>query len=433
MESGQVARRLSPRIVSACIAAFLASLALNWPAFPFNARLPDVLFLVAAAALIATRPSPLRFHWLDVLIILYIAGALPSLLATDDLTISGIELARQVYLVAVYLVVAVAVANGYQRLVIVALAAGGVVLAAIGLGAALVHLFQPLNVAALGEVMTLPYVGSVLRLRGFAASPAMLASALTMTIGFSVAAICARVSDDRGWLRTAVAISLVAALLTFSHALAGLIVTIVVAAWQCLRRSRTSRLLAVAAATIVVIVFNGGLIASARSVRIGNSTFIDEAAFHQAVERRSIDAGAIHVEYDVVSYFRLKEIAASTLLSHPWTGVGLDRFHVVTESAYRAGRLPSMYRAADPHSSLLGRLAETGLLGGVTLGFLWFGAGGLGWKLGRAAHAHAWIAWGVFAAFIGLVISAINLDIMNFRFLWAGLGVVRGLAEGTRL
>jgi len=433
MESDQVARRVPSLVTSGCIAAFLVTLPLDWPQLPLNARLPDLLFVVAAVALVATRPLFPRFHWLDALVLLYIVGGLPSLLETDDLTTSSVELGRQLYLVSIYAVIAIAVVNGHVRVVVVGLATGGAVLAVVGIGAALVHVVRPIDAAALGETMTLPYVGQVLRLRGFAASPAMLTCALTVTVALIAAAICARVTESRALLVSTLTLSVVAAMLTFSHALAGIVVAGVIGAWRCLHSNRTTRLVAIGAATAIVVVLNGVLIASARTIRVGGVRFSDGAASHQAVETRLIDTGPIQVEYEIVSYFRLKELAVSALSAHPWTGIGLDRFHVVTEHSYRAGRLPFMYRAADPHSTLLGRMAETGIVGGATLGLLWWGIGRLGWRLSQRSNADAWVAWGVFAAFIGLVISSINVDIMNFRFLWAGFGVVRGLTERAHL
>ena len=72
-----------------------------------------------------------------------------------------------------------------------------------------------------------------------------------------------------------------------------------------------------------------------------------------------------------MSYARIKQVAWRAFIEHPIAGVGLDRFHTETQRAFEEGRLTSMYREIDPHSSLPGRFAECGLIGGITLILLW--------------------------------------------------------------
>ena len=43
-------------------------------------------------------------------------------------------------------------------------------------------------------------------------------------------------------------------------------------------------------------------------------------------------------------------------------GVGLGRFQTVTEAAVRDGTLHEPYRDSDPHSTVFGALAETGVV-----------------------------------------------------------------------
>lgn len=132
-----------------------------------------------------------------------------------------------------------------------------------------------------------------------------------------------------------------------------------------------------------------------------------------------------------MSYYLLKKVAAEAFWRAPLTGIGLGRFREETERAYRVGKVHELYRDIDPHSTLLGRLAETGLPGGLTLVALWVGFLGLGLRFVRAANGPAvWPARAALAGTVGLLVNSINVDIMNFRFLWIGFAVLRGLAPG---
>jgi hypothetical protein len=183
----------------------------------------------------------------------------------------------------------------------------------------------------------------------------------------------------------------------------------------------------VAAVILVAVFFNLTLTASVRSVTYGVDAVSDATVYPYAVGGGQASIGPAHVDYEVMSYFRIKQLALEAFLAHPLTGVGLDRFHRVSEAAYQDGRLPSGYRDIDPHSALLGRLAETGIVGGLTLVALWWGAMVAGGRL--IGDRQAWLARAAVAALIGLLVNSINVDIMNFRFFWAGLGLLRGLSQ----
>jgi hypothetical protein len=86
--------------------------------------------------------------------------------------------------------------------------------------------------------------------------------------------------------------------------------------------------------------------------------------------------------------------------------------------------LPSHYREIDPHSTLLGRLAESGVIGGITLLLIW-----VAWVLIARDVVRGGDVMGVAAAaaLAGLIVSSLNADIMNFRFVWVLAGTLRGL------
>lgn len=415
-------------VTTVLVAAFAATLALDLPALPLNARLADVVFV----ALVAMVPSwgHRRWQWspLDGLVVLSLLGTLPSFAVTDNRWASVVELLREGYLVAVYFVVALAARNGFARATAAGLAVGGAALAAIGLAVVAGHYFHPVSMTSIGEVMPLPYVGSVFRLKALTASESMLACFLGAAAPFALGLARDRAQGARGWLIAAGAM-VAAALFTFSHSLAGLAVAATIGAWPLLRDRATLRRLLVVVSCAIVVGMNIAATVAIRRVTDGRGSLDDNTSYHHAVGSGRVSAGPFSVDYDIISYFRLKEIAWSAFVAHPLTGVGLDRFHLVTARAQDDGLLPALYRETDPHSTLLGRLAETGLPGGVTLVMLWFGIARLASASSGGTAGRRWVPWAATAAITGLIVSSPNVDMMNFRFFWVAVGLLRGTAD----
>jgi hypothetical protein len=414
------------------LAAFLASLGVNWPELPLNIRLPDLLFIPVVALLVTAPGRRPSLTLLDLLAILYLAGGLPSFSATTDFRSSLVELVRHGYVVAIYAAVAVAVHRAYVASVMTGMAASGLGPALVGVVFAAAYAFRPFEARLIGDVTALPYAGPVLRLRALTATPAMLACVLTMAFPFAIAgAVRAPRSGARRFWMAGLALMAVAAVMTFSQVIAGFAVAALVAAWPLLHGRPMSRRAAAIAVSAVVVICNLSVIASVRQVSLDDRIVSDSTQYHYAVDEGRVRLGGVQVVYEVISYFRLKELAWEAFRAHPLTGVGLDRFHDVTERAYREGRLPARYRAADPHSAMLGRLAETGLAGGVTLALLWAGLVVTGLRVLRERDRDTWPARAAFAGLLGLLVAGINVDIMNFRFFWAGLGLLRGWMSTT--
>jgi hypothetical protein len=403
---------------------FLITTGVDWPHLPFNARFTDVAFVAAAAAVALghSRWSRPRLSALDLAIVGYIAGSLPAVIFSPDQRASGIELVRQLYLVAIYLVIAMAVRQGFARTVAEGLGLSGAVLAAIGLIAVAAYYLSGAHTAAMTPVMTLPYVGATLRLRALTASEAMLACLLAMSVPFVL--LHPRVVASRRRAAAAGGVLGLAALLTYSHSVAGVAVSTVIATWRWLRSRPPLGRAAITATAVIVLALN---FAASFSIReIGSSPFRDDTVFHYAVDRGSTEIAGVTIEYQTMSYLRLKQVAMDAFRSHPITGIGLDRFHDATQIAAAQGRLTEPYRNIDPHSSFFGRFAEAGMIGGVTLIALWIT---IAITLDRllARDRDHWIAAAATAGIVGTLVNSMNADIMNFRFLWAALGLVRGL------
>ena len=403
---------------------FLATMAVDWPRLPFNARFTDfVLMAAAVAVLLRQKPwSRPRFTTLDLAVFGYVAGSVPAVIFSPDPRVSVVELVRQLYLVAIYVVIAVAVRQGLTVTVASGIALSGAVLAALGVAAFLVQTVFGIGTTALTPVMTLPYVGETVRISALTASPAMVACVLAMAMPFVVLhpfVMAARV-------RTVAAATILglAAALTYSHSVAGVVVSTLIASWHAIRAHRPLRTAALALTVLVVLALNFAASVSIRS--LGQSRFRDDTVFQYGVDHGRAEIAGVSVEYQTMSYLRIKQVAWDAFRSVPLFGVGLDRFHRVTEIAYAQGRLTAAYRAIDPHSSFFGRLAEAGVVGGFTLLALWIAIAVAVNRL-RARRRDDWIVIAAAAGIIGTLVNSMNADVMNFRFLWVALGLMRGL------
>lgn len=411
--------------------AFLVTIAINWPVLPFNARATDLIFIAAAIAVLAqarfARPS---LSSLDMAIAGYVAGSVVSMLLSPDPRAGLVELVRHGYLVVIYAVVALAVRQGLSHTVATGLALSGGGLAVLGLAAVALFYLTGIRAEALTPMMPLPYLGYTLRLEALTASGSMLACVLAVSIPFVLRHPAIASSTSRWW--TAALVSAGAAMLTFSHSIAGVAVASVTACRVWLTRTPV-RMAAMATAAAIVLAFTFAATVSIRSV----GSLRDATVYQYGIDGGRVDIAGIAVDYQTMSYWRLKEVAWDAFLSRPLVGIGLDRFHAMTEAAFQAGRLTTPYRVIDPHSTLLGRLAETGIVGGVTLLALWIAIAitcrrVLARRPSPAPSAvEGWMATAAAAALLGTLINSANADVMNFRFAWVALGLLRGLDESS--
>jgi hypothetical protein len=69
---------------------------------------------------------------------------------------------------------------------------------------------------------------------------------------------------------------------------------------------------------------------------------------------------------------------------------------------------------------ILGRTAQTGLIGLIALVFLWSKAIRKALNMSFTAKSNYFqiLSWAMFSSMVGFVIQSIDMDIMNFRFLW---------------
>jgi hypothetical protein len=410
---------------------YLAAIPVHWSPFPWNIQWSEVVF---AGLLIVVLARGGWRSWspgvLDGLVILYLAGPIVSLFTTTDIAGSVLQYAKHLYLAAVYLVVAsLTREESSTSSAIRWCAVVGSVVAAVSLFAVMAYQLWGVQVPLLGVMNEMPYVGRTFRPYGPMSSAAYLANYLTFSLPMVLALglRATRLEVRLAWRGAALALA-GAAVATLSPTAGGLFVAGVVYLWPYWTESPMGRIRWAAAVMMVmaVVALNVVSTVSIRAIDVTmdrNQGIAPPPYAHGLQDGRGAERIAVAVTYNVVGYLMLKKIAWEAFERHPLTGIGLGRFHEETERAYREGQIPAPYRAIDPHSTLLGRLAETGLFGGLTLVGLWAGVVWLGLQAGRGGDA--WGRRAAFAAIVGLLVNAVNVDVMNFRFLWVGFALLR--------
>jgi O-antigen ligase len=134
-----------------------------------------------------------------------------------------------------------------------------------------------------------------------------------------------------------------------------------------------------------------------------------------------------------MSYYLVKKVAWQAFLARPWTGIGLSTFAIEAERAYQNGRLHQAYRRVQAHSLPFGRLAETGLVGAITLAaflvVLWRSM----LRTARLPGVDGRVGWALFAGVVGLLVNSVNVDVMHFRFLWFAVGLTAGVGAANEV
>ena len=422
------------------VAGYLFLITIQWSPFPHNIQFSDLLFIALSLWALFIFPgfkerenyaAIRRIHPLDLLVLGYIAGSLISLWGSPNRGLSALAAGKQFYLVAVYLIFA-RLAHNPERQQKIAVWFSIVAVWAASFGVAVLAAYYCAGAEArdIGRPMPIPYLGTLFRVQGMFHSHEMYGDYLTLSIPLLIGL---SLEAQGAWIRRiGLGLSLAALLGTISRAWVGSFLAV----WFFLRERWNRGLLKalrIGLGILTVILFLGIGVVSTFAIRewkmgTGWNSDIGPAPYVYAFRdpKRGTPRLTLDVSYNWMSYHLLKEIALRAFLEKPITGIGLGLFEEATEQAYRQGKIHSAYRRMAPHCSLLGRLAETGLVGGAGLLLLWIGIVGCGLSAVHRAGPSAWLERALVAGFLGLFINSFHVDIMNFRFFWIGLGLLVG-------
>lgn len=395
-------------------------------AMPLPAGLQPADLAFSTLILITLRDVRGRFppfRWLDWAVLSYLATSLLSLALSPSP--DGAEaFAKQMYLAGVYVAFACIAARGDADRTVRWGAAAAVAAAACGLTGTALFFITNGRASVFGEAMALPYLGRVFRLRGLFETPEMFVEYMAFAVPLLLALSERGRSEARRWRLGALAGG-AAAVLTFGRGLPGLCAGALYERWHSLGALRRPIGLLVG---LGVLAMNLALAASVRRVDLDHGIDATVGPAHHPYGAQEPGFGApritVAVTYDPMSYALLKAVAWDAFRAAPWTGVGLGRFPTAAAAAHRAGSLPARYRNSRPHSTWLGRLAETGVIGAVAQVVLWgcILAALSTWEAGGCA----WFERALLAGLLSIFINSLNVDAMNFRFVWVALGLVRG-------
>jgi hypothetical protein len=423
-----VAGRLLPMLV----AAYIVLIPWMWSASPLHVQPADAIFILLAAAFVASNGlRRISITGLDAAVLVYVAGLTLSLTGVSDLARGFSELAKTLSLVLVFLVVGTIASDDHGRWRIASwIACATAVLCGFGVVDATAHAVGALPAGGMGRDMTVPYLGQVMRLSLGFATPEMLGDYLTCVFPFVIGFFLFRGRGSRAGAAAAVGGVIATEALTFSHSWAGFVIAALIVCWTRWTTTiwlRLRWLIAIGACALLVAI-NLASTVYVHDLSIEHHTVPAPISLPEhVVETDRWPQIRISATYNYLHYFALKREAWQSFRSHPVTGVGLGGFHDITERAYAAGRISEACRECMSHSTLLGHLAETGLVGSAGLVVLWIAAvvAGRG-ALGRSAvDCDQWIVCAALAGVIGLMVNGVNADIMHFRFLWVSLALVR--------
>jgi hypothetical protein len=435
--------------------AYIISLSFTWFPHPDRSgvfsgvQFSDFIFLGLLGSFIAAGGiRRVQLTAWDYVVLIYVAGSLLSLLQVENPVAIGAQIASFVYLALVYFTIGtlcvdeklrnyaawgIAGAAGFLSLV------GTVYVLAYGIFElpAAPHALRDSVPYVLPE--SVPYLGQILRLDMFFPTPELLGCYLTVGVAFTLAL---RTVSPPGFnakcLTLALLLILVTEVFTFSHSWVGFACAAMIA-YRPESLGPFGMWIRRGLAAGIVLLFIGMLFASTFyvhdfAVELHKVPAPAEPVDSHILRNEEVPQVKIAATYSYLHYHLLKVLAWETFLGHPLSGVGLGNFQSVSEKAYQEGRLGENCRRCVPHNTVIGQLAETGLMGGLPLVALWAWLFIDGWKLLRSSQGtdSEWIVRACLGGLVGLFINGLYTDVMHFRFLWVDMAVLRGLALSAR-
>lgn len=402
---------------------------------PIGAKIQivDFIFLFLLAAwLYKLCHNQIRFNRtsLAVPLVFYLVVSLLSLLNSSNLKVSFVEFIGILYLITLFYLIVNAVRDRNTfEVVINSWLITSALIAFLGiLGVFLAYVFG-INTFLVKEYASFPYLGNIYRAYStFGVNAKFVSSYLTISFPICLALLLnSKAGKKRLFYYVTLILFICVLFFTFSRGWLGLAVAIYLVLSRFQRSEKYYRYLKVLTA-IFIILFGLFICLISRwqfvdlqieKITVENTTNIKPGiAFTDNSEE--LDKARTEIGYIDTTYYRLKKVAIEMVMDHPLIGVGLGGFNDEIRKYKKDGKLPDIFPAMDPHCMILGKTAQTGLVGLIALIILW-------WKVIRKAlnmsfaardNYYQIISWAIFSSLVGFVIQSIDMDIMNFRFLW---------------
>ena len=396
-------------------------------------QIVDFIFLFLLAAwLYKLCHNQIRFNRtsLAVPLVFYLVASLLSLLNSSNLKVSFVEFIGILYLITLFYLIVNAVRDRNTfEMVINSWLITSALIAFLGiLGVFLAYVFG-INTFLVKEYASFPYLGNIYRAYStFGVNAKFVSSYLTISFPICLALLLnSKAGKKRLFYYVTLILFICVLFFTFSRGWLGLAVAIYLVLSRFQRSEKYYRYLKVLTA-IFIILFGLFICLISRwqfvDLQIEKITVENTANIKPGIaftdNSEELDKARTEIGYIDTTYYRLKKVAIEMVMDHPLIGVGLGGFNDEIRKYKKDGKLPDIFPAMDPHCMILGKTAQTGLVGLIALIILW-------WKVIRKAlnmsfeardNYYQTISWAIFSSLVGFVIQSIDMDIMNFRFLW---------------
>ena len=402
---------------------------------PIGAKIQivDFIFLFLLAAwLYKFYHKQVRFNRtsLDIPILLYLVVSLLSIINSSNIKSSLVEFIGILYLITLfYLIVNVVRDRKMLEMVINFWLITSALVAFLGiLGVSLAYFFE-IKTFLVKEYTAFPYLGKIYRAYStFGVNSKFVSSYLTISLPICLALL---LNSKAGKIRLFYYVTLILFIcvlfFTFSRGWLGLAVATYMVLARFQKPEGCYKYLKVLIA-IFIVLFGLFIFLISRwqfvDFHIKRTTVESTATIKPGIaftdNRGELDKASVEIGYMDTTYYRLKRDAIEMIFGHPLIGVGIGGFNDEIRRQKKEGKLPDILPVMDPHCMILGKAAQTGLLGLIALIILW-------WKVIRKAlnmssvardNYYQIISWAIFSSLVGFVIQSIDMDIMNFRFLW---------------
>ena len=274
----------------------------------------------------------------------------------------------------------------------------------------------------------IPFFGSRARIRSTLTPTSRLLITL-LIVALPAALVLRRQGTLRerrwyGWL--IVAMTLCAAL-TYARGLLeylALLGLLTLLPWRGRRRAMAVVLAAVYAAALLGVVAVSTWRVTGHEIRwhADRSRGLTDRAYYGTMPDVGVQTLDLRLEWVHNNYFILKRIAWRAFLKRPLTGWGPDTWPAITARAQGAGIAPADLQFVSAHGEILGVAAEMGMVGVAALVAFWVLVLRATWPGVATGFAGTLARYQTFS--IGAVmLTALYLDVMRFRFLWIALAL----------
>ncbi|MFA5388587.1 MAG: O-antigen ligase family protein [Candidatus Omnitrophota bacterium] len=366
-----------------------------------------------------------KYFWI---LIFYLVSCALSLLNSADLNKSLVEFIAMSYGVFIFVVFLNVLKDkrSIEKLILVWLITS-VVISALGLLGFILATFFNIKTFLVKEYMDFPYIGHIYRVYStFLINAKFLSSYLTIAIPFTVTFLVIRDKIDRRWLKIALLLFFLVLFLTFSRGWLG----ISIALYLVLRHLQPSRYVNAMKIFLLgfIVIFGISILLVSRwevaNIKVNKTSYINENFADNGrsypLNTDEIKGFDIHFDYLDTAYSLLKKASIRMWLEKPFFGIGVGMYNDEIVKLENQRILPRHFRAFDPHSTFLGQLSQTGLIGFSALCLLWFfmfkkimDCSKIAKEAGEKLMLNTFFAVG-----IGFLVQSMDMDIMNFRFVW---------------